>query len=357
LTITPDLQFGSNGYNRQQVRADGGNADTQFMASISRFATDGFRDHSATEITQANVVVRHVLSSRTEFRGVFNLYDAPFSESPSFVNLADARDNPTKARPESDDFSPSNPVGRNWGEANAQGQYGATMEHRFSEAQRFRATGWGMWRNVDVSGVFQMVELGRTGAGFRSEYLHAAQVGSMGVEFATGLDISSQNDDRQEFGQVPPTEFGGRSTKGDLVVDQTEDVVSAGPFAQVTVAPNDRLSLTAGLRWDYYNFTAGDRKVDDGDQSGERTMSATSPSVGATFAAARGVNIFSNFATAYQTPTTVELSNNPTGGGGFNQDLDPQDLRSFEVGVRGLIERPRLRYEAAVYVSTVEVVA
>jgi iron complex outermembrane receptor protein len=354
LTITPDLQFGSNGYNRQQVRADGGNADTQFMASISRFATDGFRDHSATEITQANVVVRHVLSSRTEFRGVFNLYDAPFSESPSFVNLADARDNPTKARPESDDFSPSNPVGRNWGEANAQGQYGATMEHRFSEAQRFRATGWGMWRNVDVSGVFQMVELGRTGAGFRSEYLHAAQVGSMGVEFATGLDISSQNDDRQEFGQVPPTEFGGRSTKGDLVVDQTEDVVSAGPFAQVTVAPNDRLSLTAGLRWDYYNFTAGDRKVDDGDQSGERTMSATSPSVGATFAAARGVNIFSNFATAYQTPTTVELSNNPTGGGGFNQDLDPQDLRSFEVGVRGLIERPRLRYEAAVYVSTVD---
>ena len=354
LTITPDIQFGSNGYNRQQVRAEGGNARTQFMGSVSRFQTDGFRDHGAAEITQANVVVRRVVSPRTELRGVFNLYDAPFSESPSFVSLADARENPTKARPQADHFSPSNPAGRNWGEGTIQGQYGVTLEHRVSEAARFRVTGWGMWRNLDVAGVFQNIELGRTGAGFRSEYLHATQVGSMGVQFATGLDVSSQNDDRQEFGQVPPAEFGGRSTNGDLRVDQTEDVVSTGPFVQVSVAPNDRVWLTAGLRWDYYNFTAGDRKLDDGDQSGDRTMSEASPSVGATFAAAPGVNIFTNFSTAYQTPTTVELSNNPTGGGGFNQDLDPQDLRSFEVGVRGLLEQPRIRYEAAVYVSTVD---
>jgi iron complex outermembrane receptor protein len=59
-------------------------------------------------------------------------------------------------------------------------------------------------------------------------------------------------------------------------------------------------------------------------------------------------------ATAYETPTTVELSNTPTGAGGFNQDLDPQDLRSLEVGVRGLIAPARIRYEVATYVSTVD---
>ena len=83
-------------------------------------------------------------------------------------------------------------------------------------------------------------------------------------------------------------------------------------------------------------------------------MSAVSPSVGVTFAAAPGTNIFANLATAYETPTTVELSNTPTGEGGFNQDLDPQDLRSLEVGVRGLIAPARLRYEVAAYVSTVD---
>ena len=354
LTITPDIQFGSYGYNRQQIRADGGNEQTQFMASVSRFDIDGFRDHSSAEITQANTVIRHVLSPNTEIRGIFNLYDAPFSESPSFVNEDDARNNPTMARNLADDFKANNPAGRNWGEATTQGQYGVTLEHRFSEAQRFRATGWGMWRDLDAAGVFQMIELGRTGFGFRSEYVGVTEVGDVGVQLAAGLDVSSQNDDRQEFGQIPPTEFFGRSTNGDLRVDQTEDVLSMGPFAQLTVMPTDRVQFTAGVRWDYYDFTAGDRKLDDGDQSGDRTMDAVSPSVGATFVAAPGVNLFTNFSTAYETPTTVELSNTPDGSGGFNQDLDPEDLSSFEVGVRGLVEPARLRYEASAFFSTVD---
>ena len=346
LTFRPDIQFGSYGFNRQQLRVDGGDAGTQFMASVSRFETDGFRENSAAKIVQANVVVRREVSPSTEIRGVFNLYDAPFSESPSFLNETDARNNPRLAR----DVA----LARHWGEGTDQGQGGLTVEHHFGGAQVFRATGWGMWRSLNAKGVFQNIELARTGFGFRSEYIGGTRAGSVGVTWAAGLDVSSQNDDRQEFGQVPPTVAGGNSTNGPLQVDQTEDVRSAGPFAQVSIAPNDRVQFTAGVRWDYYDFSAGDRKLDDGDQSGDRTMDAISPSVGVTIAAAPGVNIFSSFATAYETPTTVELSNTPTGEGGFNQELEPQDLRSLEVGVRGLIEPARLRYEAAVYVSTVE---
>jgi len=358
LTITPDFQFGSYGYNRQQIRLDGGNAGTQFMASASRFETDGFRQNSAAEIIQANVVVRHVLSPSTELRGVFNLYEAPFAESASFLNETDARADPVR----DDDgeclsgacLARGIALARHWGEGTNQGQYGLTVEHRFSERQQLKVTGWGMWRRLDAIGAFQNIELARTGFGFRSEYLGGTQVGSVGVEWVAGFDIASQNDDRQEFGQVAPAVPGGDATNGAPRVDQTEDVLSAGPFAQISIAPHDRVQLTAGVRWDYYDFSAGDRKLDDGDQSGTRTMSAFSPSVGMTLAAAPGVNIFANVATAYETPTTVELSNTPTGEGGFNQDLEPQDLRSFEVGVRGLIEPARLRYEAAVYVSTVD---
>ena len=358
LTITPDFQFGSYGYNRQQVRADGGNASTQFMASVSRFETDGFRQNSAAEVTQANAVVRHELSANTEIRGVFNLYDAPFAESASFLNRADASADPLRG---SDDecisgacLARDTAVARHWGEGTTQGQYGLTAEHRFNATQLFRVTGWGMWRQLDAIGAFQNIELARTGFGFRSEYLGGTDVGSMALQWAAGIDVSSQNDDRQEFGQVAPEVFGENATNGDIGVDQTEDVLSAGPFAQFTLVPNERVALTAGVRWDYYNFSAGDRLLENGDQSGDRTMDAVSPSVGVTFAAAPGVNIFSNFATAYETPTTVELSNTPTGDGGFNQDLEPQDLQSFEVGVRGLVEPARLRYEAAVYVSTVD---
>jgi iron complex outermembrane recepter protein len=346
LTITPDIQFGSYGYNRQQIRVEGGNTGTQFMGSVSRFQTDGFRENSAAEITQANVVVRREVSVNTQIRGVFNLLDAPFSESPSFLNESDARNNPTLAR--------NVALARRWGEGTTQGQGGLTVEHALGGTHLFRATGWGMWRHLDAIGVFQNIELARTGFGFRSEYLGSTQAGSVGIEWAAGVDVSSQNDDRQEFGQIPPSAPGGDSTNGPLRVDQTEDVRSVGPFAHVSLAPNDRVRVTAGVRWDYYDFRAGDRKLDDGDQSGDRTMSAVSPSVGVTFAATPNVNLFANMATAYETPTTVELSNTPTGEGGFNQDLDPQDLRNLEVGIRGLIAPARLRYELAGYVSTVD---
>ena len=345
FVVRPDVQFGSYGYNRQQVRVDaGGDGPTRFMTSVSRFETDGFRENSHAEITQANFVVRRELGDATEIRGVFNLYDSPFAESASFLNEEDARD-PVRRR-----AARGVARDRNWGEGANQGQGGVTLEHRFRENQLFRVTGWGMWRDLDAVGAFRNVELRRNGRGLRSEYVG----GAAGVDWAAGVDVASQNDDRREFGQVAPAVSGGRATSGALRIDQTEDVRSAGPFAQVGVAPTDRVRLTAGVRWDYYHFRAGDRKRDDGDQSGDRTMGAFSPSVGMTVAASPNVNLFTNFATAYETPTTVELSNTPTGEGGFNQELGPQDLRSFEVGVRGLAEAARLRYEAAAYVSTVD---
>ncbi len=351
LTFAPDIQFGSHGYNRQQLRVDGGGTGTQFMASVSRFETDGFRRNAHAEITQANFVVRQELSADTEIRGIFNLYDSPFAESPSFLNYEDASTAPVRGADgecvAGACLARGVAVSRGWGEGAGQGQGGVTLEHRFSDTQRFRATGWGMWRDLAAVGAFRNIELGRTGYGFRSEYLGAAEAGAVTIDWAAGLDVATQNDDRMEFGQA------GDGSSTDLRVNQTEDVFSAGPFAQIGIAPTERVRFSAGVRWDSYDFQAGDRKLDDGDQSGERTMDAVSPSVGVTVAATETMNLFANVATAYETPTTVELSNTPTGEGGFNQALEPEDLTSFEFGVRGLAEAARVRYELAFYTSNI----
>ena len=351
LTIRPDIQFGSHGYNRQQVRIDAGNTGTQFMGSFSRFQTDGFRQNSSAEITQANFVLRRELTADTEIRGIFNLFDSPFAESPSFLNRQDASTDPERGNDgeciAGACMARGIAAARGWGEAAGQGQGGVTLEHRFSDTQRFRATGWGMWRDLNAVGAFRNIELGRNGFGFRSEYLGAAEAGAVTIDWAAGVDVATQNDDRMEFGQARDG-----STTG-LMVSQTEDVVSAGPFAQIGISPTDRVRFTGGVRWNYYKFTAGDRFLDNGDQSGDRNMDAVSPSVGVTVTAARNVNLFASVATAFETPTTVELSNTASGEGGFNQDLNPEDLTSFEFGIRGLAEPARLRYEVAFYTSNI----
>jgi iron complex outermembrane receptor protein len=59
--------------------------------------------------------------------------------------------------------------------------------------------------------------------------------------------------------------------------------------------------------------------------------------------------LYANYSTAFQTPTTTELSNSPTGQGGFNPDLQPELISNYEVGVRGDLTGSPIIYDASVY--------
>ena len=361
LTIRPDLQWGSHGYRRQQLRVDGRNArGTRFMGSVSRFRTDGWRNHSQAEVRQANVVVRQTLPTGTELSLVFNHYHLPFAANPSSLTGVQAGDprltaaeragrvpDPRQARP----FRGATVAEQNWGESAVQMQGGATLEHRLSGAQVLRATVWASRRRVDTGLGIRALDLKRRGAGLRSEYQGTAEVGPATLEWTAGVDVSSKDEDRLDHRLVPPFVVGATAHRGPLNFDQQEQVASAAPFAQLSVSPHPRITLTAGARYDHFRFRAVDRKLDDGDQSGQRTMSAHSPTLGMTAAVAPGLNVYGNFATAYETPITAELARSPDKRGGFNLELDPSRLRSFELGMRGLIEPARLRYEVAAYRS------
>lgn len=338
----PDVQSGSYGYQRQQMKVGGTRGRFGYLVNASRLETDGFRAHSHTEARQTNLVVRATLSPHTEVRGVFNLFDMPFAESPSTATFDEAMTTPRSVRRLA--------IDQGFGEASTQGQGGLTVEHRFAGGYAVRATGWGMWRNVWNPIPNRIVDLGRTGGGFRSEMTGATGWPGVPVTWTTGIDASMQRDDSREF-ENAGVSGGGRTREGAVLVDQLERVRSIAPFMQVSVAPRPRWMLTAGVRYDDYRFDADDRLLTNGDQSGGRTLDAFSPAAGVTFAATPNLNVFASVSTAYETPTTQELSNRPTGEGGFNPDLEPEQLRTYEGGVRGLVARWHLRYDVTGYVS------
>jgi len=126
------------------------------------------------------------------------------------------------------------------------------------------------------------------------------------------------------------------------------------PFARLEVEPLRGLTAGAAVRWDRYRFSASDRLQADGDDSGTRTLRELSPTVGLSYAHPSGVGLYANFATAFETPTTSELSNRPDGEGGFDPELGPQEIRSFEGGVRGRWPGGRLTYDLAVHDARVD---
>ena len=61
------------------------------------------------------------------------------------------------------------------------------------------------------------------------------------------------------------------------------------------------------------------------------------------------LQLYSNFSTAFQTPTTSELSNKEDGSGGFNSLLKPEQLKNIELGIRGNNLNHRLFYNLSLY--------
>jgi len=74
-----------------------------------------------------------------------------------------------------------------------------------------------------------------------------------------------------------------------------------------------------------------------------------SPQLGVVFRPTLLTAIYGNYSTAFQTPTTSELSNQPTQAGGFNPDLEPERLRGFELGLKGYLSDGTLSFDAALF--------
>jgi iron complex outermembrane receptor protein len=342
----PKITFGAYGFNKTTLGASGQSDDFGWRLSGSWMESDGFRDHAETESYQANLVTRFDVSEDTQLRGVFNYFDLPFAQNPSTLSRDDALENPTMTR--------GLIISQGAGEENAQGQAGLTLDHSFSENHRIEATAWGAFRDVWNPIPFNIIQLDRTVGGVRSEYRGGARVGEVPIRWTAGLDAGLQSDDRQEFVNEGIGPDGGRTREGALVLEQRERVINFGPFVRMEVDFFPRWRLTLGARYDDYEFDVDDEFLSDGDDSGTRDLDEFSPMAGLTFSPHAALNLYANYATAFETPTTSEFSNRPDGSGGLNPQLGPANTESFEVGAKGRWESSRLRYGLSLYTADVD---
>lgn len=345
----PRVTAGSHGYLATRVKASGragGTDGAGYVLSAGRVETDGFRRHARAEMYRGNLVVRTRLGPDTRLRAVLNGYDRPFAENPSSLSREDARENPRKAR--------SFVVQQGAGEEATQVQGGATLSHRLGPEAEVEATAWAARRDVWNPIPTRIIDLGRLAGGLRTEARWRGRLAGMTARWTAGFDAAVQRDQRREAANRGIGGDRGRAREGDELLDQRERVSSLGPFAQLAVDPAQDWRLTAALRYDAYRFEAEDRHLSDGDASGDRVLTNWSPAVGVSFAPVPGLAVYANASTAFETPTTSELSNRPSGEGGFNPELGPEQLRTVEAGAKGRAGGGRLRWQLTGYLSEVE---
>lgn len=219
----------------------------------------------------------------------------------------------------------ANNVRQQTGESGHQQQLGATLRTPTGPGELELAV-YGIARGVLNPIPASIIDLERRVLGGRALYRVTAGPGT----FAVGGEAAVQRDDRTNFNN-------DEGASGAVTLRQDESVDDFALFAQASINPAEALTLLGGFRYDWYRFSVEDQLVaaDDPDDSGKIRMSQASPSLGASLRVMPGLNLYANVATAFETPTTTELANRPSGAGGFNPDLRPQETLSFEGGMKG----------------------
>jgi iron complex outermembrane receptor protein len=345
---------GSFGTQRWTGMAAGSIGAFGYQGSATRTEVGGFREHAQQRTTSAfGRLLGRVAGTDVALQGL--LFDQPEALNPGALTAVQLAADPRQA----DLLS----IRRRARKVVRQGQLGLTATHAIGDAGGVAATVYGGSRALDNPLTFAVVSVDRRSYGASLRGTVPATIASFAVRLSAGIDLQRQNDDRHEWENC--NDIPARTTitvtcpvvgaeRGALRKDQRELVSSVGPFVRAELVLPSHVLLSTGVRADWVRFQVDDRlaTATTPDNSGDRTLHAVSPMLGATWRVAPLAAVYATVSSAFETPTATELGNKPDGSTGINPALDPQFARTYEAGVKGVL-LDRIQYDVAAFATTV----
>lgn len=334
------VQGGSFGASKWLARTSASGDRLGGVLTLSRSASDGFRQHSAADFRQLSALATWSATPRMSTTLRVALADNPRAENPGALTSAEYASRR--------DSAAANNILRRADKAVRQHQGALTLRHTDARGGVQSASVYGLTRELKnplATGTY--VDIDRTAGGIRLDASRSLGRGVPAPRLAAGLDLQRMRDARRNRRAI-----GGVPTDS-IELDQIETVSQVAPSLQLKWTPVAALTVLGSARYDRIAFTVRDRNAGDGaDQSGARRMSAWSAQGGASFAAGQRLIPYVSVSTAFETPTTTELANRPGDSGGFNDALGPQRAVTMEIGARGILA-DWMTYDGSVFRSRV----
>lgn len=338
--LNAGLTFGS--FNMQQYQLTGGWTHERTRAIIqgTHTRTDGYREHSNLENTNFNARLFHDFSDRSKVNLQFNYANSPVGNDPGGINAEAVTENRRQARDQN--------VVYDAGEAVAQLKLGAQYQYQADENNSLQLYGFYSTRDFEGRiplGADGWIDLQRAYFGQGGYFKNQGPMAGGQNTFQVGYEWALQRDDRSRFAN-------NEGEKGDLTLDQLEQFSTIGLYLldHLTIK---RWLFSWGLRYDLNRLAADDRLRADGDQSGDRNLSAVNPSLGINYKLGTNLHLYSSYRTSFETPSLSELSANPSGEAGFDPDLESQRAFNYELGLKGILGN-KLDFDLTLFHVTTE---
>jgi iron complex outermembrane receptor protein len=304
-------------------------------ADASRFATDGYRDHSRSRRDLAGARLVWSPDSVTSLALNATLLAQPDTQDPLGLTRQQLEQDPRQAGTGAVAFDTRKSIDHR--------QVGLAWERRLDASDTVRARGYLGDRRVKQFLAFSgaaptssggVVDLDRGFGGANLQWSRSTRAAGGRLDLSLGVDYDRMAERRR--GYVNASDVAGALRRNEM------DTVSS--FDQYAIAEwwfAPRWKLSGGARRSSVEFDVLDDFVTvvNPDDSGSKRYSATSPVIGLLHALSDTVNLYASAGRGFETPTFAELAYRPDGQPGLNFALESSRSTNFEAGVKLLVGR------------------
>lgn len=350
-TISGTLLGGSYGTTRGEIKLGGtlggssaaGTAGAvagpfNYVVDISRFQTNGYRDHSAATRYQASAKLTYRVNQDATLTLIANELHQGNTQDPLGLTRAQVSADPRQADITATTFNTRKSID------NTQG--GLVYTHKFSPANTVKFIGYTGTRQIEqflavprgaqipATSSGGVVDLDREFGGLGLRWMHRSS-GERPLTVTASIDYEISKERRKGFENFSGTALGVR---GNMRRNEDDTVSNFSQYVQAEWQFASAWILSAGVRHTEVKFRSEDFFIrpDNANDSGNLTFRNVIPILGLLYKATPTLNLYVSGGEGFETPTFAELAYRPDGATGLNFALRPSKSRNVEAGVKWL---------------------
>jgi len=350
-TVSTALLASSYGTWRAEAKMGGQtSAGLNYLGDVSRFDTDGYRNHSSATRDQDNVKLSYRPGENSKLTLIANYLHQPETQDPLGLTRAQADADPRQVDASAITFNTRKSI--------ENGQGGVVYEQQLGTADTLRLVGFGGIRRVSqflavpkgaqipLSSSGGVVDLDRDFRGTGLRWTHRTD-GDKPLILSAGLEYEWSKEKRTGYENFVGNTFG---IVGALRRNEDDTVWSFDQYLQAQWQFAQQWSLLVGVRNSEVKFDSEDHFIRTGnpDDSGNLTFRHVNPVAGILFKATPVLNLYANYGRGFETPTFAELAYKPDGSSGLNFGLKPSTSNNLEAGLKAFLT-PETRLNVAVF--------
>lgn len=331
--ITQFNEFGSFGLSSNGFKTAVKSRNARFLATYNYHSAQGYREHSQDYWHIFNSALETSVSDRTRLN-LIGYYVSGLIRLPGSL---------TKSQFGQDPFQPNTrDVSRDAKRITKKGRLGVRLETSLDEDRNndIEVTGYGTMKYFErTAATYRIITRNGIGASWRFTN-RATLFDDHRNEFSVGGDVFYQSGPIEEYRNL-------NGKKGDILDLLTDETISnSGFFLQNSfgIIPNALTLLFTG-RYDNVVFNANNQLLEV--QNAKRTFGRFTPKIALSYKLTPTIAAYTSFGLGFDTPAANELDNYPLSSKTtvlLNPDLQPQNSKNFELGIKGAITSEELDY-------------